>query len=105
MSTQDTLVSGGANGVDTWAVQSAKAMGVPVIEHLADWAKHGKGAGFKRNWQIIHDADLIVAFWDGQSKGTEHTINAARSENKQVLIIKPEEHIFHDWIEESDYAF
>lgn len=79
-----TIISGGAKGVDYAAAQWAKHYGLAYEEKPADWAKLGKRAGYVRNIQIVHASDLVVAFWDGKSPGTKHTIDIARKAGKPV---------------------
>lgn len=81
-----TIVSGGARGVDTAAVNAAKKYGLQYKVWEADWRTHGKAAGFVRNYQIVDDADLVVAFWDNVSRGTRHSIEYAERTGKGVLI-------------------
>lgn len=81
-----TVVSGGARGVDTVAAEEAVLRGLTVSTHSALWGKHGKSAGFLRNKQIVEEADEVVAFWDGKSRGTKHTIDLARKAGKPVKI-------------------
>lgn len=83
------IVSGGARGVDTWAEEAARECRLTVKVFPADWSK-GKGAGFTRNHDIVNYADVVVAFWDGQSRGTAHTIQIAREACKWVEVIKNE---------------
>jgi hypothetical protein len=84
------LVSGGARGVDTHAVEyGAKAWGLKSIVFPADWNKHGKRAGIVRNGQIVQAADFIVAFWDGKSRGTKSTIDLALSAHKHLEVFFP----------------
>ena len=64
------IVSGGARGVDTSAREYANTNGIPLKEFLPDYSKHGKGAPLVRNIVIINYADVVLAFWDGKSKGT-----------------------------------
>lgn len=64
-------------------------IGGEVIEkHIfyANWNLYGKSAGFKRNELIVNMADLIVALWDGTSRGTKHTIDLAVKAGKPVDI-------------------
>ncbi len=82
------IVSGGARGVDTCAEIAAKKRGLRTIIHPADWNKHGKKAGFLRNSDIVNDADKVVAFWDGKSRGTKHSIDLANIRGKQLEIIR-----------------
>lgn len=83
------IVSGGARGVDSWAEEEARAQGAPVRVFPADWDRHGKRAGFLRNKDIVAHADHVVAFWDGESKGTQHTMNLAREAGKLAMVVRP----------------
>jgi hypothetical protein len=51
-----------------------------------DWDKYGKRAGFIRNELIINEADKIIAFWDGESKGTKLSIDLAIKAGKPIDI-------------------
>lgn len=82
------VVSGGARGVDRVAANTATSCGFPVVEYRADWTL-GKGAGFARNTMIVEQADRVVAFWDGQSRGTLDTINKARQAGRPVQVATP----------------
>lgn len=82
------VVSGGARGVDTWAEQAARMRGLAVEVHRANWKDYGKRAGFVRNYTIVKSADRVVAFWDGESRGTAHSIRIAREMGKDVLVIR-----------------
>jgi hypothetical protein len=76
---RDTIVMhGGSRGADRLASIVAASLGLEVEHYPADWKRHGKRAGILRNLEML-DAkpDLVIAFWDGQSPGTRHTINAA----------------------------
>lgn len=55
----------------------ANANQIPIEPYAADWDKHGKGAGHIRNSEMAKNADMLVAFWDGVSKGTLNMIAAA----------------------------
>lgn len=83
------LVSGACpSGADYIAELWAKKKGVPILLFPADWSQ-GKGAGFKRNLEIVKAADAVVAFWDGASKGTVDSIEKAWRMNKKVLVATP----------------
>ena len=75
------IVSGGAKGADSLAERYAKENSIPVLKHIPDWSQ-GKSAGIKRNVKIVDDAEGVVAFWDGNSPGTKHSIDLARKNNK-----------------------
>lgn len=80
------VVSGGAPGVDRTAEAAARARGLEVRVHLPDWKRLGKAAGYARNQTIVDDANRVVAFWDGVSRGTMHTIGLARRAGKKVVV-------------------
>jgi len=81
------IVSGGAKGADSLAEKVALISEIPVKVFQPDWDKHGKAAGHIRNQQIVDNSDIIVAFWDGESKGTKDTIDKARRAKKPTFII------------------
>lgn len=82
-----TIVTGGSKGVDTMAERIAKESGLAVIVHKPDWKAYGKGAGIKRNEYIVADSDLVIAFWDGESKGTKNSIERAKMAHKSLLVM------------------
>ena len=81
------VVSGGANGADALGKRLAKEYSIKYTEFPADWNKHGKAAGPIRNEQIMQYTDKVIAFWDGQSKGTMSAINLARKHKKDTIIV------------------
>lgn len=81
------VVSGGANGADKLGEKWANENNIKTCIHYPDWNKHGKAAGFIRNNDIINDSDLVIAFWDGLSRGTEHSINLCKKMGKKCVII------------------
>lgn len=87
----DVVVSGGARGPDEWGQIFAEERGLETLIFPADWASFGKKAGILRNRDIVKACDRLVAFWDGASTGTKHSIDLARSTNKPVLIFRPPE--------------
>lgn len=82
------IISGGAIGADAIAEQWATLNDIPVTIYKPDWEKFGKSAGFIRNYDIIKDAEMVIAFWDGVSKGTEHSLVYANKIGKQIIIEK-----------------
>lgn len=85
------IISGGARGVDRTAERAARSnpnLPWPII-FAADWQRFGKRAGLERNKTIVAAADRVVAFWDGESRGTAHTVSLARATGKPVEIIRP----------------
>jgi len=80
------IVSGGAKGADSLARRYAEEKNIPITEILPDWNQYGKSAGFKRNKLIINQSDAIIAFWNGESKGTKNSIDLAKRDGKNVYI-------------------
>jgi uncharacterized phage-like protein YoqJ len=72
------IISGGAVGPDTWAEEVAEQFKLETIIYKPDWKTYGKSAGIRRNVDIINNADFVLIFWDGSSKGTAHDIKIAR---------------------------
>lgn len=84
------IVSGGAKGADTLAIDWAVINWVPFREFLPDWDKHGKKAGILRNVEMAEYADTLVAFWDGESRGTKHMIGEALRKGLEVHVYRYE---------------
>jgi len=81
-----SIVSGGAKGADSLAKQYAEEFKIPIKEFLPDWATHGKSAGPIRNEQIVEECDIVIAFWDGISRGTKNTVWLATKAQKPVYV-------------------
>jgi len=82
----DKIISGGATGADSLGARYAKEHDIPLQVFLPDWKTYGNSAGFLRNEKIVEAADVVVAYWDGESHGTRHSINLGRAMQKPVLI-------------------
>ena len=83
----DAIISGGAKGADSLAEVYAKENNLKTIIYKPEYEKHGKSAPFVRNRQIINDCDIVVAFWDGASRGTKYTMEYAEKQNKKIYVI------------------
>lgn len=57
---------------------------VTVISHA-----YTRNCMFVRNCYLVANADILVAAYDGQEGGTKMTVDLARREGVQVLIIPP----------------
>lgn len=80
------IVSGGAVGADNCAEQLARELGFSIKIYKPNWETHGRSAGFIRNQKIVDASDLVIAFWDGKSKGTFDTIKRTKAAGKKVFI-------------------
>ena len=81
------IVSGGAKGVDSHAALFAKERGIKLTEFLPDYEKYGRAAPIVRNKEIVNYADMVIAFWDGKSKGTLSVIKYAQKTQKPCDIM------------------
>ena len=81
----DTIVSGGAKGVDSCAEEFAREFNKQMIVFHPDWDTYGKQAGFLRNGDIVAASDELIAF-PGVTHGTRDTIQKAHYDGKKVII-------------------
>lgn len=93
------IVSGTARGTDKMGERYAEENNIPVKKFPADWEKFGKRAGFRRNWEMAQYADFLVAFWDGQSKGTKHMMDVWAKTGKPFNVIRVDQSINGEKIE------
>lgn len=85
------VVSGGAYGADWLGKRFAEKYDIPYKELKPNWQRYGKQAGFLRNIEIVNLVDEVFAFWDGESKGTKHTIDIATENDKPCYIYNVKE--------------
>ena len=91
------IVSGGARGADTLGERFANEMGLEISRFIPDWEGLGKRAGYVRNaemakFAVADDNDgMLIAFWDGQSRGTKHMIDLAKRYGLEVHVVNYKE--------------
>lgn len=83
----NAIVSGGAKGADKLGERFARQYGLDMIVFKPDWQQFGKRAGYLRNVEIIEASNIVIAFWDGMSKGTKHSIDIATKANKLLIVV------------------
>lgn len=83
-----TVVSGGARGADSLGERWAKEHNKRTLIFIPEWDKYGKGAGYIRNKDIVKNSDGIIAFWDGESKGTQHSFKLCKEMNVPLKVVK-----------------
>jgi predicted Rossmann fold nucleotide-binding protein DprA/Smf involved in DNA uptake len=82
-----SVITGSASGVDAAVTKAARERGLSVqvmpasFEELADASKAAA-----RNQRLVDACDVLVAFWDGTSKGTRATVERALDSGKEVHI-------------------
>ncbi|MGW0247983.1 SLOG family protein [Nocardia goodfellowii] len=80
------LVHGGAAGADKLAGKIWSSWGKAVEEHVADWDREGKTAGYRRNERMVAaGADVCLAFIRDESRGASHTADIARKAGIPVI--------------------
>ena len=84
-----TIISGGADGVDTFAQIYAKEKGCTIIIHYPKPHEPSPDRYFNRNKQIALECDFLIAF-DKKSgaAGTKNTIACAKKANKAIFLYK-----------------
>jgi predicted Rossmann fold nucleotide-binding protein DprA/Smf involved in DNA uptake len=87
LSPRASIITGSASGVDAAATRAARAKGIAVqvmpaaFDELADERKSAA-----RNQRLVDACDVLVAFWDGASKGTRSTVDRALAAGKEVHV-------------------
>lgn len=82
---EDIIVHGGATGVDSIASAWCKHNNFkfivvrPIFESKKEYYLY-------RNCEMIGMCDKVIAFWDGQSRGTKFTIKYARGRGKDIKV-------------------
>ena len=79
------IVSGTARGADRLGERYAKERGFQLRQFPADWLNDEKKAGPIRNAKMADNADALIAFWDGESRGTKNMIETAK---RKGLVIR-----------------
>lgn len=87
------IVSGACpTGADALGERFALRNNLSLKKFPADWGKYGKAGGPIRNRQMAEyaaaDHGILMAFWDGKSRGTASMIREANAHWLTVRIIK-----------------
>ncbi len=82
------IVHGDARGADRMAGHVAASLRHFVARMPAQWERYGRSAGMRRNEQMLGcvKPDLVIAFWDGSSRGTKDTIARAQAAGIRVSV-------------------
>lgn len=82
------VIHGGAKGADRLVGEVCLDIGIPVRVWAADWST-GRSAGIQRNIRMIEsEPDLVIAFWDGQSRGTAQCFRYAQALGIPVWLVQ-----------------
>ena len=85
----DTVISGGAGGIDSLAEQYADLHRLSKYIIRPRYDLYGRAAPLKRNEQVVDIADAVLVIWDGCSKGTQYTLKYAKKMSKPITLVKP----------------
>ena len=100
-----SFVHGGAKGADSEAINyilaNKKRFAVDGIEDSImeipfDAMSSGNAdfqdgtAGYRRNSKIVANSDVLIAIWDGKSRGTMHAVMTAIQQGKPVHLWSPD---------------
>lgn len=81
------IVHGGARGVDHRAEDWARIHGVEQTVFEPDYKKYGSSyAPIQRNAEMAEYADILVAVWDGESRGTHNMITHMLARGKPLHV-------------------
>jgi YspA, cpYpsA-related SLOG family len=82
------VIQGGAFGADLLALNWARSHQVNARTFAADWKKHGKSAGPKRNQQMLDEGlpDVVLAFPGG--RGTADMVTRAKAAGVDVIQVR-----------------
>ncbi len=87
------IVSGGARGADKLGEQFANDIGLEIVRFIPNWDSLGKRVGYVRNEEMAKFAveqgndGMLIAFWDGASRGTKHMIDLAHKHGLEVHVV------------------
>ena len=87
-----SIISGTAIGADQLGEKFAKENNINLKYFPAQWDKLGKAAGFLRNKEMANyakeDNGVLIAFWNGKSRGTSHMIDYCKYIELKVFVCK-----------------
>jgi hypothetical protein len=85
------LIEGDARGADRLAGALAKARGWQLEVYPADWQRHGRAAGPRRNARMLRQGhpERVIAFTDdlAGSRSTADMVRRARGAGLPVLVV------------------
>lgn len=82
------LIQGGAAGADRLAYEWAQDRGVDCETFAPDYSRPSPQRYHERNDRMLDKADQVIAFWDGESRGTKSVIDKARDRGLRVQVIR-----------------
>ncbi len=84
----DTVISGGAGGIDSLAEQYADLHRLSKYILRPCYNLYGRSAPLKRSEEMVEMADAVLIIWDGCSKGTQYTLKYTKKIDKPITLIQ-----------------
>ena len=84
----DTIITGGAKGVDCLAEGYADLHNLSKIIMRPRYEIYGRFAPLKRNEEMVELSDAVLVIWDGKSRGAKYTLEYARKAGKPLTVVK-----------------
>ena len=81
------IVSGTCRGADKLGERYCDERGYILTAFPAEWDKYANSAGRIRNEKMAKYADCLIAFWDGESRGTRHMIAMMKKYRKPYKVV------------------
>ncbi|MBE7037081.1 MAG: DUF2493 domain-containing protein [Ruminococcaceae bacterium] len=82
-----TILSGHCSGVDQMAERYAKERHLKLLIFPAEWNLYGRSAGPIRNEKMVQQAETVIAFWNGKSRGTKSLIHLATQYGRNLEVV------------------
>ena len=80
------FISGAAKGIDTSAREYARKHRIFLTDILPEYDLYGRRAPLIRNDLIISLSDMVLIFWDGQSRGTGYVVRKCKELGKPYIL-------------------
>lgn len=84
----DVILHGCAWGADACADDAASELGLTVRPFPPNAARPSPRRYHERNDAMLNEADLVLAFWDGKSRGTGSVIKKAEKRGIPVEVVR-----------------
>lgn len=86
------IISGHASDADSMGEKYAKTRNLKVKIMPAEWSAYGRAAGPIRNKKMLEyvseETPILIAFWNGKSKGTKGMIELAKRISIECFVIR-----------------
>lgn len=80
-----TLISGGGAGIDRFTEWYAKEKGMGIEVIRPDYIMYGKNAFIAKKIEMVKQADVVFAMWDGVSKDSKDCIVIGKKLGKKII--------------------